>query len=225
MRATGCRSCDRGPSPRTRGSRGRGGGVVRRFGSIPAHAGEPLSRCSRKILTGVHPRARGGAATGRPQRQVDGGPSPRTRGSRQKTAGHHQRTRSIPAHAGEPEHLDRDGDERAVHPRARGGAQCGMMYAPFVEGPSPRTRGSHCIGVVESKCSGSIPAHAGEPTTHRRRQARPRVHPRARGGAVVSALFPVVPMGPSPRTRGSHRRQRPPLPGGGSIPAHAGEPL
>ena len=172
------------------------------------------------------------------------GLSPRTRGSSVSGRGHLPRRRSIPAHAGEPSLSVSSYRPGGVYPRARGGAKMVTQKAPGPDGLSPRTRGSpsDCSGRIFA--AGSIPAHAGEPSWPPSRRGRPRVYPRARGGAACWLVFYVVKEGLSPRTRGSrthhirrrlqrrsipahagsrsnHRGGRPSI---GSIPAHAGEP-
>ncbi len=72
--------------------------------------------------------------------------------------------------------------------------------------------------------SGSIPAHAGEPSPRLARPRPSRVYPRARGGAIARAFSRAWAMGLSPRTRGSLQLGRADINQLGSIPAHAGEP-
>ncbi len=71
---------------------------------------------------------------------------------------------------------------------------------------------------------GSIPAHAGEPSTTPRLRSAIRVDPRARGGARRRTSSAMSRRGRSPRTRGSPEPGRAALVHRGSIPAHAGEP-
>ena len=72
---------------------------------------------------------------------------------------------------------------------------------------------------------GSIPAHAGEPTTYLRRRLYPAVYPRPRGGTVTEMSAAELETGLSPPTRGNRRClcRLPSLLR--SIPAHAGEPV
>ena len=72
----------KGLSPRVRGNRIRNGVWQPGGGSIPACAGEPMSRLSRQIRKRVYPRVCGGTdAMARSGFQA-GGLSPRVRGNR-----------------------------------------------------------------------------------------------------------------------------------------------
>ena len=169
------------------------------------------------------------------------GLSPRMRGNR----GHG----SIPAHAGEPR-CDGRGTQRwldGVYPRACGGTRrrC-RRVRPLAAGLSPRMRGNLARSAPPRR-PGSIPAHAGEPTSMTEHPSR--VYPRACGGTVAVKEDADVTTGLSPRMRGNlphavrtgraPRRVYPRACGGtnphdpragpialerGSIPAHAGEP-
>ncbi len=70
-----------GPSPRERGSPAPVGDHERRYGSIPARAGEPDRRLCRSREGEVHPRASGGALEYEVAPGSIRGPSPRERGS------------------------------------------------------------------------------------------------------------------------------------------------
>ena len=91
------------------------------LGSIPAHAGEPLLRRWPAGFPGVYPRACGGTpGPGRPGRARQG-LSPRMRGNRPGLRSSRSRSRSIPAHAGEPSTSPSSSAIRRVYPRACGG--------------------------------------------------------------------------------------------------------
>ena len=91
-----------GPSPRGRGSHVYIDRDVIRQRSIPAWAGEPVSRSLSATRGQVHPRVGGGASSLTAVRYVVSGPSPRGRGSLRERAHHPGVGRSIPAWAGEP---------------------------------------------------------------------------------------------------------------------------
>ena len=111
-----------------------------------------------------------------------------------------------------------------VHPRSRGAAEIKTIVSSNVLGPSPLTRGSRAVDQGHRAGAGSIPAHAGQPTTAARNNKAPWVHPRSRGAASpISATRSAV-LGPSPLTRGSRWPSSGPLGLSGSIPAHAGQP-
>ena len=132
--------------------------------------------------------------------------------------------RSIPAHAGEPTGRLRDGRDKEVYPRPRGGTTSSILGAAAKEGLSPPTRGNQTLDEANLIDGGSIPAHAGEPYQYDLPRPRPEVYPRPRGGTPVSSPRPSRAHGLSPPTRGNHARILQPVPERRSIPAHAGEP-
>ena len=154
-----------GPSPLTRGSHTSIRHADRPMGSIPAHAGQPR-RCGwRRVLPRVHPRSRGAATLSDLSTMLDAGPSPLTRGSLQRRPQRQLLFGSIPAHAGQPAVAEPEARRRGVHPRSRGAAKLRRSAKSAWLGPSPLTRGSHVRGRDRSGESGSIPAHAGQPST------------------------------------------------------------
>ena len=152
-----------GLSPRMRGNPLSCCSTTERWGSIPAHAGEPRVRVSVGSVLWVYPRACGGTTISASGSPVTGGLSPRMRGNQGNRADAHRRTGSIPAHAGEPRngnpHLSRSG----VYPRACGGTVDEAGHGAAAQGLSPRMRGNHLSTDGTLVNGGSIPAHAGEP--------------------------------------------------------------
>ena len=71
--------------------------------SIPAHAGEPTGLTPDNQRLRVYPRPRGGTSSYYSRSSSCCGLSPPTRGNRRHQAGCWACTRSIPAHAGEPQ--------------------------------------------------------------------------------------------------------------------------
>ena len=126
------------------------------------------------------------------------GLSPRMRGNQQQPITE-QLPRVYPRACGEP------GGRTRVYPRACGGTGLVLPYQEAVPGLSPRMRGNRSGHYPSHSRRGSIPAHAGEPTSP---------------GTATSFKY-----GSIPRMRGNlalferGRLVR------GSIPAHAGEPL
>ena len=153
----------RGLSPPTRGSRVRTGLGARNGGSIPAHAGKPVSSSRPDAPRQVYPRPRGEAPDERYLVVDHEGLSPPTRGSR--TRGHCdlRRWRSIPAHAGKPEPPAVMGGGETVYPRPRGEANARASPHPLPPGLSPPTRGSPPFSFLSIYSIRSIPAHAGKP--------------------------------------------------------------
>ena len=131
-----------GLSPPTRGN--RIGSVLQNgiMGSIPAHAGEPLIVAGVAARAEVYPRPRGGTAQRTLEKRSDYGLSPPTRGNHRSPLLPLGRTRSIPAHAGEPlRRFERAHCER-VYPRPRGGTRAENILKAWREGLSPPTRGN-----------------------------------------------------------------------------------
>ena len=182
--ASCCGRITLGPSPLTRGSPKRGRGDSMSFGSIPAHAGQPLLAELLDAGVWVHPRSRGAATHNGGGTFMRKGPSPLTRGSPCRNIPGRGTSRSIPAHAGQPGNLGLFVTSDGVHPRSRGAASSPTNSAPMYRGPSPLTRGSHAQKTCPSERRGSIPAHAGQPEKRAFFSAAPWVHPRSRGAAA-----------------------------------------
>ena len=132
--------------------------------------------------------------------------------------------RSIPAHAGEPVNSRYRSRVAWVYPRACGGTRNRRIRRARDTGLSPRMRGNPQPALAGVDLSGSIPAHAGEPSTLPIYPSPSRVYPRACGGTVPPLTHSAATSGLSPRMRGNrpdgphrHTLER-------SIPAHAGEP-
>ena len=193
-----------GLSPRVRGNRDLALGHPLAVGSIPASAGEPRGRRTKRSSGRVYPRECGGT------RELD----------HKRSA----RIGSIPASAGEP----LAGVDRRwrcwVYPRECGGTMRSVSPNGFETGLSPRVRGNQRPSIVAVPGSGSIPASAGEPVPIMRAKSQSRVYPRECGGTAISGSPVQSTYGLSPRVRGNQRRREEDGVGFGSIPASAGEP-
>ena len=213
-----------GLSPPTRGNHNAASYIERPRGSIPAHAGEPATRCHKSFRARVYPRPRGGTFGVIVRMPGRKGLSPPTRGNRRRSSPYDMVMRSIPAHAGEPLASGGTPISRAVYPRPRGGTPPSPRAGREAEGLSPPTRGNPDGDPRPSKPFRSIPAHAGEPTRRKPCAREPRVYPRPRGGTrrPFGDVRPRV--GLSPPTRGNRIRELVPNRERRSIPAHAGEP-
>ena len=213
-----------GLSPPTRGNRrpNRQRGIRRR--SIPAHAGEPPRVEQSQAVGAVYPRPRGGTRKPPNQSRARRGLSPPTRGNLRRPVQPRFRSRSIPAHAGEPCPSYRRVVGSQVYPRPRGGTRSVCSTCQARRGLSPPTRGNPHRRARSVRQRRSIPAHAGEPPKSAPRPARVRVYPRPRGGTCSRSCSKTWRMGLSPPTRGNHLRQSVRMICAGSIPAHAGEP-
>ena len=155
---------------------------------------------------------------------VERGLSPRVQGSQQIPLLLPHLMGSIPACAGEPRTWTGQRKGERVYPRVCGGALFGRFADRFVEGLSPRVRGSHaCVHRCDPR-AGSIPACAGEPWSRWATSSTGGVYPRVCGGATSTASSSCLARGLSPRVRGSPNELPGRLGGRGSIPACAGEP-
>ncbi len=151
-----------GLSPRGRGklSRARWGCLLSR--SIPAWAGETISREEGRMATGVYPRVGGGNQRICMSSPHPYGLSPRGRGKpRQDTAAVLARW-SIPAWAGETIAFGGDSGDGTVYPRVGGGNIPKCLHYQRYRGLSPRGRGKLVGGAQRFDGIGSIPAWAGE---------------------------------------------------------------
>ena len=174
--------CATGLSPRMRGNPHNGNQDSQYFGSIPAHAGEPIERRSRCCEAGVYPRACGGTSVDSRSKDLFRGLSPRMRGNQFLVAAGFDQRGSIPAHAGEPIRIIELQRTSGVYPRACGGTvNVDNVSRPGL-GLSPRMRGNRDDPAALPPLLGSIPAHAGEPAHRRPPTRRFAVYPRACGG-------------------------------------------
>ena len=153
-----------GSSPRTRGTRKLLKKQRFPWRFIPAHAGNTTWPRTCRSPASVHPRARGehAPATGALVSAI--GSSPRTRGTLWTGAVFGERSRFIPAHAGNtravlssPKNSSGSSprtrgtrqrciaktERTAVHPRARGEHRRFRQFGQDSDGSSPRTRGTH----------------------------------------------------------------------------------
>ena len=152
------------------------------------------------------------------------GLSPRVRGNHHEDLTDRERTRSIPACAGEPHANARIAHLVMVYPRVCGGTNAGLAHPPPPEGLSPRVRGNRCFERPPRPSKRSIPACAGEPPLRRLIASAMRVYPRVCGGTTSKPAGTVRFGGLSPRVRGNPPPCGGAVVGGGSIPACAGEP-
>ena len=154
-----------GLSPRMRGNRHHDQEPDLRRGSIPAHAGEPRGSSSPSGRSGVYPRACGGTERRGSSTADRSGLSPRMRGNQSCRSPTGRKPGSIPAHAGEPRHSREALSGSRVYPRACGGTCIGRCDTLATMGLSPRMRGNPARSERDPATDGSIPAHAGEPSS------------------------------------------------------------
>ena len=111
----------KGLSPRTRGNHGGRRKRGRRFGPIPADAGEPGRQRHRPPAKWAYPRGRGGTERWCEVLGNLGGLSPRTRGNPRMDHIRRARQGPIPADAGEPDSRLVARWHSQAYPRGRGG--------------------------------------------------------------------------------------------------------
>ena len=216
--------CSIGLSPPTRGNHVLVRLALSASRSIPAHAGEPVESTKRRRQAGVYPRPRGGTDIHDDRLSAVRGLSPPTRGNPYPNRGFHLERGSIPAHAGEPPRRRTPADRRRVYPRPRGGTRIDRNCSHEREGLSPPTRGNLLVEGEKAAARGSIPAHAGEPSSLDAPRRPSTVYPRPRGGTRFGERQLESVSGLSPPTRGNLYAVRASRTSPRSIPAHAGEP-
>ena len=214
-----------GLSPRVRGNHGRRAYTGGAGGSIPACAGEPLTKSStRPASRGLSPRVRGNLrrrARPKPLQPVyprvcggtiscttlvssANGLSPRVRGNHVTVRLHPANHGSIPACAGEPVSLVLTILRYWVYPRVCGGTRMVVIGLTATQGLSPRVRGNPLDPDQAPRPGRSIPALC--------------------GGTTLGQFFGQPQRGLSPRVRGNRPASDRPAGFQGSIPACAGEP-
>ncbi len=141
------------------------------------------------------------------------GPSPRARGSGDRSGADRAHRRSIPACAGFRRPIWCGSCAPAVHPRVRGVQPTRRLERVLNTGPSPRARGSGRHHRPVHAAGRSIPACAGLRPVRRKAVRACSVHPRVRGVQPATLSPWRLLTGPSPRARGSGendlRKQRP----------------
>ena len=111
-----------------------------------------------------------------------------------------------------------------VYPRVCGGTYRVGDEGLLIYGLSPRVRGNLLALLPATLLSGSIPACAGEPTSHSTSRLTAKVYPRVCGGTATPAKPHASSWPLSPRVRGNRPAPHWERVGVGSIPACAGEP-
>ena len=153
------------------------------------------------------------------------GLSPRVRGNLLNDCGEPDRSRSIPACAGEPNMNPCGTSSARVYPRVCGGTSSTIAVNRIVAGLSPRVRGNQYDANGKLNFIGSIPACAGEPVLGIAPIFIKRVYPRVCGGTVTKSRYTGSVRGLSPRVRGNPMQLLSHAHIDWSIPACAGEPL
>ena len=109
-----------------------------------------------------------------------------------------------------------------VHPRASGERSGPQFAAPFVNGSSPRERGTPESGFSHARSRRFIPARAGNAPLRGVSIPYHPVHPRASGERAFTRCFHSLSSGSSPRERGTPLERPVVPPVARFIPARAG---
>ena len=193
----------RGSSPLTRGKRPHVARFVGEERLIPAHAGKTAVIDTLIADRAAHPRSRGENRLLLPQRPVERGSSPLTRGKRGPLPRPLGRVRLIPAHAGKTVKFGYTNRDGSAHPRSRGENGLGVGRLRCGCGSSPLTRGKLITAATVISWFRLIPAHAGK--------------------TDKLAFAKDTLKGSSPLTRGKRGRRPRTRTRAGLIPAHAGK--
>ena len=211
-----------GSSPRVRGTPPPSTSHAPASRFIPARAGNSVPTVIVCVLVPVHPRACGELELREIDLVLDGGSSPRVRGTHLDILAYLPDERFIPARAGNSDYTRLTQAVLAVHPRA-----CGELRAKVTPGipdlgSSPRVRGTHRVHGSRVDGSRFIPARAGNSSVRGRRPTRITVHPRACGELQIRERAAEQVDGSSPRVRGTPASWPRPSAQMRFIPARAG---
>ena len=180
--------------------------VARRLcvGIIPALAGNTHVRSFVISPVTDHPRSRGEYFTSEFRDVLRRGSSPLSRGIQHPPSGLRNRSRIIPALAGNTDRARQPIGRPPDHPRSRGEYVDGVDAGAGEFGSSPLSRGILCSGAQILSCGRIIPALAGNTARSTDLRAARRDHPRSRGEYCLAGLRISYPAGSSPLSRGIH---------------------
>ncbi len=132
-----------GSSPRVRGTPNNINPIINDNRFIPAGAGNSFDVIFNKTAIAVHPRGCGELCNNARLACRAGGSSPRVRGTLITTRNIVVVARFIPAGAGNSYAYEGRKQCRPVHPRGCGELSCDSGICLFINGSSPRVRGTH----------------------------------------------------------------------------------
>ena len=192
-----------GSSPRVRGTENRKMDKQKRKRFIPACAGNSFRAPAASPAPPVHPRVCGEQCKAYNARWGHDGSSPRVRGTDHRGAVRRQRTRFIPACAGNSCTRQIDPSDNSVHPRVCGEQRTSGGVDFKGVGSSPRVRGTGTRANHAYRVGRFIPACAGNSWLHLSARWRTAVHPRVCGEQLVDSGDCRQYFGSSPRVRGT----------------------
>ena len=219
-----------GSSPRVRGTRRNGKTYLMAGRFIPACAGNTDTASFAATANAVHPRVCGEHRSARRREGVDGGSSPRVRGTQRPIQDALRRQRFIPACAGNTAPPAPAASPKSVHPRVCGEHIGQSAESRRVRGSSPRVRGTRLGGAAAAAAgagAGSSPRVRGTLSDGIKRIYQGRFIPACAGNTLAlpasPRTFPVHPRvcgehcwwrsrrreraGSSPRVRGTRSRR------------------
>ena len=176
-----CQEPQHGLSPRVRGNQALLRPPMASMRSIPACAGEPVSRPWRSRPGTVYPRVCGGTAAPAGRDRAAQGLSPRVRGNPVYAYPPGRRDGSIPACAGEPPGRCPYTTGVEVYPRVCGGTTIIWAESTIQYGLSPRVRGNPLRRETPRRTKRSIPACAGNRLAHEQQRLQGRSIPACAG--------------------------------------------
>ncbi len=141
-------AAEQGPTPRTRGALAHrlGGLTIRR--SNPANTGRSRTWGRGRPCREVQPREHGALDGKRVTCHCCSGPTPRTRGALKVRPLTRRRIRSNPANTGRSPCPAPQSPRPRVQPREHGALAFGTVNSTPGDGPTPRTRGAHGVGLL-----------------------------------------------------------------------------
>ncbi len=151
----------------------------------------------------VHPRVCGEHALSIATAPTNGGSSPRVRGTLPRYEPTGERTRFIPACAGNTRGCNGHFVRESVHPRVCGEHEAIAEKTPGADGSSPRVRGTRVSIPCDFELRRFIPACAGNTQAWARSEFGETVHPRVCGEHSAVERYPRFMFGSSPRVRGT----------------------
>ncbi len=192
-----------GSSPRVRGTHVLILFVWPQGRIIPAGAGH-TAECGCHSGDGLdHPRGCGAHSSPSMRSQRPSGSSPRVRGTRPFGCPSRPCARIIPAGAGHTARSALAGMHITDHPRGCGAHVTIDFSANDLNGSSPRVRGTRFPGKWSSPPVRIIPAGAGHTGSDWARRTQCADHPRGCGAHVIKGRASPLPVGSSPRVRGT----------------------
>ena len=214
-----------GSSPRMRGTPNRTRCEGRRFGIIPAYAGNTVYGKRLRLVGGDHPRVCGEHLYRVLRANRDRGSSPRMRGTRGGTSFTPWLQGIIPAYAGNTRFQPLRQSFRRDHPRVCGEHFNAVRNATSPPGSSPRMRGTPEVTAGNSRTNGIIPAYAGNTVGFADGGCGVRDHPRVCGEHESRHGVTQLMAGSSPRMRGTLYKYFAITLAPGIIPAYAGNTI